>query len=114
MSEKFLDMNEMAAYMVKETGFSMEQIDAYLNAEEQYLLDKGIIMCPGFNCTQEELDKHLADPDPELLDLDCDDMVDFIVRSTELSETEANAILDAEYNYEHSVGIAGDITWPDE
>ena len=114
MSEKILDMDEMADYMVKETGFSMEQIDAYLDAEEQYLMDKGFIMWPGVNCTQEELDKHLADPNPERLDLDCDDMVDFIVRSTELTETEANAILDAEYNFEHSLGIAGDINWSDE
>ena len=109
-NEKVLDMDEMIASIIKETGFSPEQIDEYLDAEEQYLLDKGMIMWPGVNCTQEELDNYIANPEREEKDLDCDDMIDFIVRSTSLSAAEANMILDAEYNYEHSVGLAGDIT----
>lgn len=110
--EKVLDWDAMEASMIAETGFDAEMVEAYLDAEEQYLVEKGIILWPGVNCTQEELDAYLAVPEQQRTpaDIDIDDMVDFIVRSTKMSFEKVNAMVDAEYNYEHRVGMAGDIT----
>ena len=107
--ELVLDLDEEIASMVAETGFEEEKVVQYMEAEEQYLMEKGIIMWPGVNCTQEELDEYLTNPERDQIDLDCDDMVDYIARKTGLSLKEANKLLDAEYHYEHSIGLAGDI-----
>ena len=42
--------------------------------------------------------------------LDMDEMIASIIKETGFSPEQIDEYLDAEYNYEHSVGLAGDIT----
>ena len=45
------------------------------------------------------------------MDLDCDDMIDYIVQAAGMSKEVACALLDADYLFEYQIGISGEISF---